>query len=239
MRVVYPGLMSALLVSWSFAAMAQDDPVTQLEIPGQIEEEALTPLEEYSRLLRQVDSLIIYNSLLDRQIANQDREVVSMRGAMEVIPELERRAPALLTGMLDALEQFVALDMPFYQDERVERIENLKVLVDRPEVRISDKYRRVLEAWQIEMEYGRNVSAYEGQIEIGGTIREVYFLQMGRVGLIYQTPDLEHTGAWDQESRSWQPLGTRYRNSVRQALRMARQQIAPDLVLIPLPAPEG
>lgn len=240
MRVVYSGLMSALLVFLSVTVLAQDEPPTDLEIPGLIEDDVqLTPEEEYARLLRQVDGLIIYNSLLERQLENQNEEVQSMQVAMGMVPEIERQVPALLTRMVDSLEQFIALDMPFYANERADHVNELQLLVERADVGISDKFRRVLEAWQIEMQYGRDVSAYEGQLEIDGTTREVYFLQLGRVALVYQTPDLEHTGAWDQESRSWQPLGTRYRNSVRQALRMARQQIAPDIVLVPMPAPEG
>jgi hypothetical protein len=240
MRVVYSGLMSALLVFLPVAVMAQDEPATELEIPGLIEDEVeLTPQQEYDRLLRQVDGLIVYNALLETQIANQDREVQSIQTAMGMIPEIERQVPALLTRMVDSLQQFVALDVPFYAEERAERVNDLQLLIERADVGVSDKFRRVLEAWQIENEYGRSVSAYEGQLEINGTTREVFFLQLGRVALVYQTPDLEHTGAWDQETRSWQPLGNRYRNSVRQALRMARQQIAPDIVLVPLPSPEG
>jgi hypothetical protein len=240
MRVVYSGLMSALLVFLPVSVMAQDEPATELEIPGLIEdEEDLTPEEEYHRLLRQVDGLIVYNALLETQLANQDREVQSIQTAMQMIPEIERQVPALLTRMVDSLRQFVALDIPFYADERADRVNDLQALIERADVGVSDKFRRVLDAWQIENQYGREVEAYEGQVEIDGTTREVWFLQIGRVGLVYQTPDLEHTAAWDQQSRSWQPLGPRYRNSVRQALRMARGQLAPDVVLIPLPAPEG
>jgi hypothetical protein len=238
MRFTELGLLTGLLVFLSGAVVAQDEPVTQVGIDGD-DEVDLTPTQEYDRMWRQIDGLVIYNALLERQIANQEREVEQIRASMDEVPEIARQVPALLQRMVDSLEQFIALDLPFLPEERAERVENLKLLIERGDVNDADKFRRILEAWQIENDYGRNYSAYEGQIEINGTTREAHFLQLGRIALIYQTPDLEFAGAWNQSTRSWQPLGTTHRNNVRQAIRMARQQVAPDLVLLPVPAPES
>jgi hypothetical protein len=112
--------------------------------------------------------------------------------------------------------------------------------MERADVSDAEKFRRVLEAWQIENEYGTSFSTYVGQLQIDGTAREVDFFQLGRVALLYQTTDEEAmTGVWDVETNSWIALGSEHRNSVRQALRMARDQIAPEMVLLPIPPPEA
>jgi hypothetical protein len=45
---------------------------------------------------------------------------------------------------------------------------------------------------------------------------------------------------WDQQAGQWVALdGNESRNQVRQGLRIARKQVAPDLLLLPVPAPEA
>jgi hypothetical protein len=108
------------------------------------------------------------------------------------------------------------------------------------------KLRRVLEAWSIEVEYGGAFQTYEEENEqlppgfpAELTNRTVAFIAVGRVGLLFQTIDDEAiSGAWDHRSRSWVILDNEYRNAVGQALRMARNQIAPELVLLPTMPPQ-
>jgi hypothetical protein len=77
-------------------------------------------------------------------------------------------------------------------------------------------------------------------LQIDGTTREVDFLQVGRIALLYQTTDdAAMSGAWDPATESWTTLGSEHRNSVRRALQMARNQVAPELVLLPVPAPSA
>ena len=194
---------------------------------------------EYEALLEQTEGLLVYNDLVTRQIEAQQQEVENMQAAIEQVPELERQVPALLDRVVQGLEQFISLDLPFYPDERREGLAELRLILERADVTDAEKFRRVLEAWQIEVEYGNSFTTYVGQLEIDGNPREVDFLQLGRIALLYQTTDEEAmTGAWDQEMRAWIPLGTSHRNAVRRALSMARNQIAPELVLLPVPPPE-
>lgn len=194
---------------------------------------------EYEAILKTVDGLQVYNELLERQIQTQQRELEELRAAINEVPDLERQIPPVLVRMVEGLEQFIALDMPFLPEERAERLAELKLLVERAGVSDAEKFRRVLEAWEVENEYGRTPSAYTGTLEIDGNTREVDFLRVGRIALIYQTTDeAALTGAWDPRSGSWVTLGSAHRNSVRQALRMARNQIAPEITLIPVTPPE-
>ena len=195
-------------------------------------------VEEYRAVMKEVDGLIVYNTLLDRQIADQEQELSNLATSIDSVTEIERQILPLLTRMIDGLDRFVALDVPFLAEERRERVVGLRDLLGRADVTAAEKFRVVMEAWQIENDYGRTIFAYTGELEIGGTNREVDFLQVGRVSLVYQTPDGVNSGVWDQSNRQWVVLGNEYRNSIRQGLRLARNQISPDLLLLPIAAPE-
>jgi len=203
-----------------------------------IVEETRDTVEEYRAVMKEVDGLIVYNTLLDRQIADQEQELSNLATSIDSVTDIERQILPLLTRMIDGLDRFVALDVPFLAEERRERVVGLRDLLGRADVTAAEKFRVVMEAWQIENDYGRTIFAYTGELEIGGTNREVDFLQVGRVSLVYQTPDGVNSGVWDQSNRQWVVLGSEYRNSIRQGLRLARNQIGPDLLLLPIAAPE-
>ena len=141
--------------------------------------------------------------------------------------------------MIDALEEFVKLDVPFLLKERTERVAKLKTLMNRPNVTEAEKYRLITEAYQIENEYGRTIEAYRGQLATtdGTEGRDVEFLRIGRVALVYRTFDGEEIGAWDTNGRKWVELPAQYNASIRDGFRIARKQAAPDLFRIPVPAP--
>jgi hypothetical protein len=137
--------------------------------------------------------------------------------------------------MTDALRQFVSLDVPFLLDERIRRVENLQAMMDRADVSISEKYRRILEAYQIELEYGRTLEPYEGLLREGDEARTVQFVRLGRVSLMYRTPDGNEAGYWNARQRRW-VVADEYAHDIQEALRIARKQGAPDLLTVPVPA---
>ena len=204
------------------------------------------PVAEYEALLRDIRGLEAYNALLERQIASQLADVEDFRIAIEGVPDLERQLPPLLITMVDGLDAFVERDVPFRTGERRDRIAGLYALIEDPDLNDVVKLRRILEAWAIEVEYGGGFQTYQedqDQLPAGFpaelTNRTVDFIAVGRVGLLFQTSDEEAvTGAWDYRNNAWVILGSEHRNPVRQALRMARNQIAPELVLLPTIPPQ-
>jgi predicted RNase H-like nuclease (RuvC/YqgF family) len=195
-------------------------------------------VDEYRAVTKEVDGLVVYNTLLQRQITDQEEELNNLRTSIDSVTVIERQILPLLTRMIEGLERFVALDMPFLLEERTDRVESLASLLERADVTAAEKFRVVMEAWQIENEYGRTIETYTGELEIDGTNREVDFLRIGRVILVYQTPDGASSGVWDQANRQWVAVGSDYRNSIRQGLRLARGQASPEILLLPVAAPE-
>lgn len=197
-------------------------------------------LTDYKSVMKQVDGLKVYNNRLQRQIDNQERRITDIDESIEQVTVIQRQMTPLVIRMIDGLEQFVELDVPFHMEERRRRIEFLRANLDRDDVSVAEKFRQVLEAYKIETEYGRKLDAYKGSVDIDGQERDVNFLRVGRIALLYQTTDTELSGAWDQDSRSWVALDAgEYRNAIMKGLRIARNEASIDLMNLPIAAPEA
>ncbi|HSG63472.1 MAG TPA: DUF3450 domain-containing protein, partial [Gammaproteobacteria bacterium] len=152
---------------------------------------------------------------------------------------VEQGIVPLMFNMIDALEQFVALDLPFQPRERVDRVRRLRDNMDSSEITISEKYRQIMDAYLIETDFGRTVEAYVDTLDIDGVSTQVDMLRIGRVLLAYQTADRAQTGFFNQDTRTWEPLPDGYRAAITQGLRIARRQAAPDLLRLPIHAAEA
>lgn len=203
-------------------------------------EETRDLLTEYKTVNKQIDGLKVYNARLQRQIDNQLKELERIEKSIDESTVIARQMMPLVIRMIDGLETFVELDMPFHEEERRERIAFLRNNIDRSDLSIAEKFRQVLEAYKIELEYGRKIDAYKGTVQIDQVERDVNFLRVGRVALLYQTTDTELSGAWDKRARTWVALDSgEYRNAIMKGLRIARKEAAIDLMNLPIPAPEA
>jgi hypothetical protein len=193
--------------------------------------------DEYQRLLKEIDNLVVYNTLLQTQIDDQNRELAELRTSIDQVTVIERQILPLMTRMITGLEQFIELDVPFLLEERRERIENLRSLLGRSDVTTAEQFRNVMEAWQIENDYGATSETYTAELQVNGTNREVSFLKIGRLALVYLTPDGQNAGAWDQRSREWVPLNAADREAIRRGLTVLNSG-SPELFMIPVAPPE-
>jgi hypothetical protein len=184
------------------------------------------------------ESLERFNKQLDEQVQLQNEELASIAQQLVDIETTNREVQPLMQQMVDTLDRFVALDVPFLIEIRTKRVQGLKDLMPRADVPLSEKYRLILEAYQIELEYGRTLSAYEGRLQgEGGTFRTVEFVQLGRVSLMYRTLDGSETGYWNATEKRWVKDAS-YADDIEQALRVARGEGAPELLTVPVPAPQ-
>lgn len=194
-----------------------------------------TPAERYARTVDEAEIAARYNTYLEQQLQSQQQQIAALQ---EQIAQLDTTAvdiQPLLQRMFDDLVAFVSNDLPFFKDERDQRVERLRELMARVDASPSEKFRRLIEAYQIEMEYGRTMSAYRETLTDG---READILRLGRVSLMYRTIADEETGYWDRDQKEW----VRDQSSSRQieeALGIAKEERAPDLIIVPVPAPQG
>ena len=193
---------------------------------------------QYRSALQRIDALRSYNHQLDQLILSQDEEAAALRREIDEVELVAREVTPLMLGMIEALENFVELDVPFLADEREGRIADLRKLMLRSDVTDSERYRRIIDAYQIENEFGRTIEVYRGELELGGQARMVEFLRVGRISLLYQTLDGSETGVWDHRNHEWVDADDS-RSAVRKGIRIARKQTAPDMMRIPVPTAEA
>ncbi|MBI2383621.1 MAG: DUF3450 domain-containing protein [Gammaproteobacteria bacterium] len=223
------------------AASVQEQVGTERSAAGsqerinKLDEETQRLLNDYRLSLRETESLRRYNQQLELQIQSQENEMVSIEKQIIEIERTNREIVPLMQRMIETLEAFVKLDLPFLPDERAKRVVTLKEIMNRADVSTAEKYRRILEAYQVEMEYGRTIEAYQGKIGEGDEAKTVDFLRVGRVALMYQALDGDETGYWDAEGRKWVEDND-YRGAVKAGLKVARKQGAPDLLTVPVKA---
>ena len=194
-------------------------------------------LHQYRATLRKIDSLRIYNDQLDKLTANQLETIDSLSDQINSIAETQQNIVPLLLRMIEVLEEFVSLDAPFLQEERTARVNIIKNMMDRPDVSLPDKYRRIMEAYQIEMDYGRTIDTITETIHINNTSSTVEILRIGRLSIFFQTLDGKESGYWDKQDNQWKSLSDDYNRSIAQGIQIAKKQAPPDLIKLPIAAP--
>jgi seryl-tRNA synthetase len=190
--------------------------------------------DRYARALAEADITARYNTQLEQQLRSQQEEIVTLEAEIAALDGTAVDVQPLLQRMFDDLVQFVANDVPFFKDERDQRIERLRELMQRVDASASEKFRRLMEAYQIEMEYGRTMSSYKQMVDG----REAEMVRLGRVSLLYRTVETGETGYWDNERKAWVP-DPDAASAIQEALSIAKEERAPDLIIVPVPAPQG
>jgi hypothetical protein len=189
----------------------------------------------YAQILADADITARYNVTVEEQLRSQASEITSLEQQIVGLDATAAEVQPILERMFAELERFVAADVPFLESERKARVDRLRDLMANIETSSGEKFRRLLEAYTIEMEYGRTMDSYEGTLADG---REAEFVRLGRVSLMYRTVDGAESGYWDNQQRTWVPDPDHAR-AIEEALGIAKQEGAPDLITVPVPAPQG
>lgn len=190
--------------------------------------------EEYKRLTQGADYQQEYSAEMQARIEQQGKEMASLREQLASRQITQQRIMPLMRSMADTLEQFVALDMPFRQEERLERVIRLKQQLASSSIPLQEKYRTLLSAYQQELELGRSMEAWRGELQLGEEQLTVEFLRMGRLAFYFQTMDGQRSGYWDSAKKQWQELPASFAADIKQGMRIAHNHQAPQMLALPL-----
>ncbi|MDJ0748682.1 MAG: DUF3450 domain-containing protein [Woeseiaceae bacterium] len=240
---------SVMMISGSVFAQTVDDVLRadqrRLNLAQQSQErinnivEGTRSLEDqYRAINKEIDGLKVYNRLMRAQVEGQQATLEDISLSMDRVDVINRQIFPLMERMIDGLEQSIELDIPFLMVERRKRISDLKNIMERSDVSVAEKFRKVMEAYQIENDYGNSSEFYQESLTIEGETRSFNMLRIGRIGLYFQSDDTAVTGRWNNQIKDWE-VDDSARNEVRKGLRMARQLIAPELIVIPVEASEA
>ena len=212
---------------------------SQLRI-DKVVESAQQRLIKYRALLKQAEGLKAYNEQLSTQVTSQNNLLDRFEQSISQVALIERQMAPLVEKMVNALEDFVEIDIPLHIRERRERIQFIKESLAAPDINVAEKFRQVVEAYQIENEYGRKISSYQDIVELDGKQREVDVLQVGRIALLCQTKDTKITARWDNDANQWRIVdNATYRNAIRNGVKMAKKQASINILTLPISAPDS
>ena len=192
--------------------------------------------DQYRAVNKEIDGLKVYNRLMTAQTNGQEATLADISLSMDQVDVINRQIFPLMERMIDGIEQSIALDIPFLMGERSNRVDNLKEIMQRSDVSVAEKFRKVMEAYQIENDYGSSSETYRQSLVIDDTTRDYNMLRIGRIGLYFQSDDSRITGAWDPAAGQYVILGNEHRNEIKKGIRMAKDLIAPELLLLPVPS---
>ena len=239
----------------SLFALAQDqaveeaNPVTEsvavstksIEKSG-LTQEQIVKLDETTRILladyqsttKEFESLKLYNDQVQKIINSQLEEIENIILKIDELDKTNQRIVPLMLKMIEGLENFILLDLPFLMTERTTRVFNLKETMDRGDISTSEKFRLITEAYKTELEYGRTIETYRDNILIDGIETSADFLRVGRIALTYLTVDGNKGGYWDTQASSYMKASSSIRRATGDALKIASKQAPPALIKIPL-----
>ena len=188
-------------------------------------------INEFKVVSKQVEGLKLYNAQKRIQIQAQLDLMDKLDEQLVQVVVMQRQIPPLAQKMLDTLETFIKLDTPFRSEERRSRVDMVRSSLSKPKVTASEQVRQVLEAYNIEAEYGRKIDTYEDKLADGTVVN---ILVIGRIGMFYQTIDERTSGRWDNETGNWEELSGSYRKPIRDAIRIAKKLAPTDMMLMPV-----
>jgi len=209
-----------------------------------IVEGAQERLIQYRALLKQIEGLKAYNEQLTTQVASQDDLITRFDNSITQVSLIERQMAPLVDKMANSLDKFVELDLPFNTAERQERMAFIKESLVAADVDVAEKFRQVIEAYQIENEYGRKIDSFQDIVTLDGAELEVDVLRVGRVAMVCQSKDTTVSARWDHTANNsagaWEVLdNVTYRNAIRNGIKMAKKQASIDILTLPIAAPEA
>ena len=199
-----------------------------------LDEQTRVLLADYQSTSKEYDSLKLYNDQVQKIINSQIEEIENILIKIDELDQTNQRIVPFMLRMIDGLENFIQLDIPFLMNERKDRLNNLKVTMDRGDVSTSEKFRLIVEAYKTELEYGRTIEAYRDNIIIDDVETSADFLRVGRIALTYLTVDGSKGGYWDTNSQTWEEASSSIKRSTEDALKVASKQAPPALIKIPV-----
>jgi hypothetical protein len=162
------------------------------------------------------ERIVRIRDLMSKEIASNENESASNTGAENVPVAGEEGAAKTVEENAPIVDKELALK------------------ADKERALNAERYRRLLEAYQIELDYGRTMIAYKGKLTDG---RDTDFVRVGRVSLLYRTTDGDESGYWDAQQKKW-VVADEYNKAIENAVLIATKEQTPDLVTVPVPAPQ-
>tara|TARA_Y100000385_G_C13031314_1_gene610885 strand:+ start:156 stop:926 length:771 start_codon:yes stop_codon:yes gene_type:complete len=212
---------------------SQESINAQLEI-DKLDEKSKKIYYEYKDTLAEYKGLKNYDDQLQQIVFSQEEEIVSLISQIDSLDETNKDILPFLKRMIDALREFIKLDIPFLYNQRMDKVNNLDDIILRSNVTTAEKFRKVFEAYQSEHSYGNTIETYDDIMMLNGQELSVSFFRLGRIGYYYKTLDGDQSGYWNKKNSKWVDMGSKLSNEIESAIDIANRQAPPNFITLPV-----
>ena len=125
-------------------------------------------VDDFRAELKLVDGLEAYIGMLDVQLRGQEEETNILQQSIADVAVIERQILPMMARMIDSLDSFIQLDVPFLTEERQARVDKLRELLQRSDVTVAEEEMRDIVSLLVEYypreQYLMNLAALHGQL---------------------------------------------------------------------------
>lgn len=190
---------------------------------------------DIAQLKQEISNLTIYRDHLSAVIASQNQEAGSLDQQISEINTTRQGLVPLMYQMIDGLNTSIRTGKPIQLKRRQQRIEKLRAMMTQADISDAEKYRQIMEAYQIELAYGIKLQTYQAKIILpSGEAIEAEILHLGRVSLIARNPDHSKYWQWSDAKSAWLSADSSTYDDLNQAYLVATKQATPSLLNLPV-----
>ena len=188
----------------------------------------------YRAAKAQVDYLEKTKAFEQKEVSSLDAGIAELERRMVESAKLKDNLEDSLNVVVNRLDGWVKQDIPFLVQERNERLASVREAIAKPEVTGAEKLRRVLEALQVEANYGNTVDVSQERIKVGNEEISADVIRIGRVSVYWRSPDGKRVGEYDRASKQWVEMDKKYLNSIADVREMVMRLRSTKVITLPL-----
>jgi chromosome segregation ATPase len=117
---------------------------------------------EFLAVQEQIQSQEVFLQQQRVFLRSQENELTSLERQLERVETIERDLTPMLLEMYVQLEAFIQADLPFQMGDRMDRLADIEQALGDPLIPPAEKYRLLLNAYEIESSYGRSARLHRG-----------------------------------------------------------------------------
>nr|WP_320115813.1 DUF3450 domain-containing protein [uncultured Desulfuromonas sp.] len=197
-------------------------------------DEERTLLAEIDQLTRREDTLRQQVARIDQHLAQKHAQIDAQTRRAEETEKLRKGLQNWFQTSAQELEQRIAGSQPFLPEERRKRLEDLNTVLLADDVAVHEQFRRLMEVFEVEAQYGYTSDVYRDKITIDQQQREVDMLRLGRLSLFFTTLDGQQGGVFDPLEKRFVYLPDAMVADLNQARQQINGQSTEALTLLPV-----
>ncbi len=191
-------------------------------------------VSRYDDLEAESKYLVARKIEMEKMLAATSERISARERQLAELSKLSGEMRPALDNILKQLKRVVEADLPFLKNERRRRLATIAQILDDPQIPVSEKFRKTIEALLVEAEYGNTVSVYRETLSIEDKSILVNIFRLGRVSLFFQTLDRKTTGHYDAVLKKWVGLPRSFNRELNIAFEIGARQRPATIVRLPI-----